>query len=83
MKTLQWTDPSSAQDLLQQGQQEDVLVVRDGKPVAVVMPLDDDDAEWLNREMDPEFIASIAQAREDFRAGKGVSLDHAKRQLGL
>lgn len=83
MKTVQWTDPNSAEQVLQQAREENVLVVRNGQPIAVVMPLEDDDAEWLEQEMDPEFIRSIAQAREDAKAGRLISLAEAKKQLGL
>ena len=83
MQRLEWTDPSSAEKVLQQSQQDDVIVLRDGRPVAVVMALDDDDAYWLEREMDPAFIASIAQAREDVKAGRTISHEELKRKLGL
>jgi hypothetical protein len=83
MKTLQWTDARSAEEALRQSQDEDVIVVRDGQPVAVVMALDEDDAYWLKREMDPAFIASIAQARKDVEEGRAISHEEMKRRLGI
>ena len=82
MKTLQWTDARSAEEALRQSQDEDVIVVRDGQPVAVVMALDEDDAHWLGREVDPAFIASVAQARKDVQEGRAISHDDLKRELG-
>ena len=83
MKTLQWTDPSSAEDVLRQSQQDDVIVLRNGQPVAVVMALDDDDDYWLRREMDPAFIASIARAKKDVENRRTISHEALKRELGL
>ena len=57
--------------------------VRNGKPAAVVMVLDDDDFDWLEKELDPEFIASIAQGREDIRQGKGISHEEVVKMFDL
>lgn len=83
MKTLQWSDAASAEELLRQAQDEEVVVIRDGRPVAVVQPLDEEELAWLMRERDPGFVASIAQARADIEAGKGVDHDALKKELGL
>ena len=83
MKTLKWSDPLSAESLLQQAREESVLVMRDGQAVAVVMPLSDDDAEWIEQEMDPEFIRSIAKGREDAKAGRLISHEQLKKEFGL
>jgi PHD/YefM family antitoxin component YafN of YafNO toxin-antitoxin module len=83
MKTIQWTDPSSAESALQEARDEEVLVVRDGQPIAVVVPLSDDDAEWLRQELDPAFIRSIAEGRADAAAGRVISHDQLKKDLGL
>ena len=84
MKTLSWTDPSSAENLLEQGREESVLVMRDGHAIAVLVPLDDDDdAEWIEQEMDPAFIRSIAQGREDAKAGRLISHEELRKKLGF
>lgn len=73
MKTIIASKELTSEDLIDQVQNDQVVLLRGGKPAAVVMSLDDDDLDWLAQELDPEFIASIAQAREDVRQGKGVS----------
>ena len=83
MKTLNWTDPPSAENVLKQAQDENVLVVRDGQPVAIVTPLSDDDAEWLKQEMDPAFIRSIAEGRKDYKEGRFITHEDLKKQLGI
>jgi hypothetical protein len=83
MKTIVLTNDSSPRAALDRGQSEEVLVLRDGRPVAMVAPFDDDDLEWYAWEGDPEFVASIARAREDIRAGRGISHVELKRELRL
>ena len=46
MKTVTWTDNASWDDVLRQAGQEDVLVLRDGHPVVLMTPFDDEDLEW-------------------------------------
>ena len=83
MKTLTATKELSSIELIDQVQNDHIVLTRGGKPMAVVMPLDDDDLEWLERELNPEFIASIARAREQVRQGKGVSHDEVVTMFGL
>ncbi len=83
MKTLKWTDPSSAEELLRQAQDEEVVVIRHGQPVALITPLDEDELAWYMRERDPGFIASIARARADIAAGRATSHEDLKREFGL
>jgi prevent-host-death family protein len=46
------------------------LVTRNGKPVAVLFPLDEDALEDFILENAPEFVASIADGEADLRAGR-------------
>ena len=83
MKTLNLKDNATAKDLLKEGRDEDLLIVRDGHAVALLMPFDDDDAEWYARERDPAFIQSIARARRQVADGKVIGHEALKRKLGL
>lgn len=83
MKTLQWSDAASAEELLRQAQEEEIVVIRNGRAVAVVQPLDEEELAWLIRERDPAFAASIAQARADIEAGKAIGHDELKKELGM
>src|SRR6185437_3026008 len=51
---------------------EDVLLLRNGHPVALVVPFDDDDLEWYALERDPDFIESIRRAREQVARGETI-----------
>ena len=83
MKTFALTDASRMSDLLCEGCDEEVLILRDGHAVALLVPFDDNDAEWYARECDPAFLESIARARRQVAAGDTVSHEDLKRELGV
>jgi PHD/YefM family antitoxin component YafN of YafNO toxin-antitoxin module len=83
MKAATWTDEASANELLTEGQEQEIVVLRDGKPVAVVTPFDDDDLEWYGRERDPAFLESLKRAREEIASGQAVSHGQLKSELGV
>ena len=83
MKTVYLKDEASLAEVLSQNQDEDVIVVRDGRAVALVVPFDDEDLEWYARERDPAFIESIERARRQVAAGQSVSHVDLKKRLGL
>ncbi len=81
MKTVIWTEDTAWEATVRQAEQEDVLVMRDGHVVALLMPFDDDDLEWYARERDPEFLASLARARQQVREGRTITHGDLKRSL--
>lgn len=83
MKTIVVTAGTPLEDALRDETGEDVLIVRDGRAVAMVIPFDDDDVEWYARERDPAFIASIAEARREVEQGKTVSHEELIAKLGM
>ena len=83
MKTVTWTENTPWEDTLRQAQQEEVLVLRDGHAVAMLIPFDDDDVEWYARERDPEFLASLARARRQVQEGRTIGHTELKNELGL
>jgi len=83
MKTIVVTKETPLEDALRGNGDEDVLVVRDGHPVALVIPFDEDDLEWYARERDPAFIASIAEARKQVEEGNTISQEDLEKKLGM
>jgi antitoxin (DNA-binding transcriptional repressor) of toxin-antitoxin stability system len=83
MKTVTWTNASSVADVLNQAEQEEVVILRDGRPVAIVAPFDEDDLAWFAHERKPAFIQSIARARTQVAAGETVSQEDLRRELGM
>ncbi len=69
--------------MLGHAEQEDILLLRDGHPVALVIPFDEEDLQWYARERDPVFLASIAEAREQVKQGRTVLHGDLKRELGV
>src|SRR5687768_13507967 len=80
MRAVKVTDTSSAKELLPKDE-EDVLVLRDGRAVALVTPFDDDDAEWYALERSPKFIESIRRAREQMKRGETIAHEDLDRFL--
>jgi antitoxin (DNA-binding transcriptional repressor) of toxin-antitoxin stability system len=83
MKPIELSVPAACERAIRQGQTEEVVVLQDGRPVALVVPFDEDDLEWYSRERDPAFIESIARAREQAKKGQTVAHDDLKTKLGL
>ncbi len=83
MKTVSWTANSSWDEVLRLAGKEEVLVLRDGHPVVLMTPFDDDDLAWYARERDPAFLASLAKARVQVEEGQSVSHEDLKKELGL
>jgi len=83
MKMLDLKDAATLAGVLRENPGEEVVLVRDGHAVALLVPFDDADLEWYGRERNPEFIDSIAQARQQVAARQTVSHDELKKRLGL
>ena len=83
MKTFELSGPASSEEAICAGQTEETIVTRGGKPVAMIVPFDQDDLEWYARESDPGFIKSIARARQQAKSGNVVSHEQLKSELGI
>jgi antitoxin (DNA-binding transcriptional repressor) of toxin-antitoxin stability system len=81
MKTIELNGAAASEQALRDGQTEDVVVCRDGKPVAMVIPFDADDLAWYAVEHSPAFIKSIETARQQVRAGQTVSHEDLFKEL--
>ncbi|HEX4793005.1 MAG TPA: hypothetical protein VH370_04390 [Humisphaera sp.] len=83
MKTIIWDDKTRWEEAVKQGEEEEVVIVRDGRPVALLVPFDEEDLEWFSRERDPAFLESLADARKQVGEGKTISHDQLKAKLGI
>ena len=83
MKTMTWNAETRCDAVVHEARSEDVVLVQNGRPVTVVMPIEGDDLEWLKIERSPEFIASIATAREQVRRGACITHEELLEELGL
>lgn len=83
MKTFALSEQTSGAEIVQAAQSEDVVLMQDGRAVALIVPFNDDDAEWYGRERDASFLESIRRAREQVKQGRTRRHDDVKRELGL
>ena len=83
MKTMTWNAETRCDEVVHEARSEDVVLIQNGRAVAVVMPIEDDDLDWLEIERSPEFIARIARAREQVRRGDCITHEQLLEELGL
>ena len=87
-RVVPFTDArATLSDLLDlvENEQEHVVITRQGKPVAIVMSVDEWESweETIDILSDPEAMDVLRESEEDVKAGRFVDLDDVKRDLGL
>jgi hypothetical protein len=61
---------------------EDIIILKEGKPIGVLRGFyEEDDAFDYDLENHPLFKERVRKSRQQFRAGKGISLEDVKAQL--
>ena len=82
MKTIELTTAKkSLAEYAKELGDEVVVLTENNKPVAALVSLKDTDMESVTLSMNPEFRAIIEQARQDFAAGRKLSLDEMRRDV--
>jgi len=67
---------------LELAEEEDILIVKNGKPVGFLRGFaDEDDLSEYQLESDPRFLERVKRARAQFRAGQGIRLEDVKTEL--
>ena len=66
---------------LELSKREDIVVTRNGRPVAILHAVSDEDLEDYLFESDPRFIARIEALRREFRRRGGTPLADVRREL--
>ena len=64
---------------------KEVVITRQGKPAAVIIDMERylEVLQALKEFSDPEYLASLLEARKEVREGKGVAAEEVFRQKGL
>lgn len=70
-------------DDIQHIESESTVVMREGKPIAVVVSIDDVDMESLSLSTNPQFLAMIEHARATHSPGTGMNSDEVRKRLGI
>jgi prevent-host-death family protein len=67
---------------LREASEEELLIMRNGKPAGVLIGFNSEE-DWLDYllENNPHFAKRIAKARQDLRAGRGISLEEVTTHL--
>ncbi len=82
MKTIEISTASkSLSEYADELGDEVIVLTLHEEPVAAIVSLRGTDRESLSLSTNPEFIAIIEQAREEFAAGKRLSLTALKQDL--
>ena len=64
-------------------EREPLILTEGGVPVAALMAIGDADLESIALGSNPKFMALIEQARAQYKAGAGVSIEEVRREVGL
>ena len=84
MKNIEMTQASGPlNQSVRELEGEPLVVMEHGVPLAVLVPIDEDDLESLALGSNPRFLAVIEQARTQCRQGLGLSSETVRRELGL
>ncbi|NET59818.1 MAG: type II toxin-antitoxin system Phd/YefM family antitoxin [Symploca sp. SIO2E6] len=84
MKHLDLTQATdSLATYIQKLEEDQLVVVQHGKPVAVLMPITEDELEDISLSNNPEFLAILEKSRTSLQRKGGVSLEQVKQGLGL
>jgi prevent-host-death family protein len=83
MKTHTMTDAKNdICKIIREAEREDVVIMRHGKPAAIVIGFHDED-DWFDYrlENDESFLRRVARARDEIRQGQFVPLDRLTRTM--
>ncbi len=84
MKTVEVNDATAPlADYARRARRSTVVVMRRGKPLAAIVPLDTDDWEDFIVSQDPGFVEVIRRSEARHKAEGGISLEEMRRKYGL
>jgi prevent-host-death family protein len=84
MKTVEIDDANmSLADYARKVKEEAFVVTDHGKPVAVLLPLENTDLETASLSSNPRFLELIERSRSRMNQEGGIPGDEVRRRLGL
>jgi prevent-host-death family protein len=67
----------------QQAETGPLVVTANGKPIAVILPIENADTETIALSENPQFLAIIERSRERHKREGGLSSEQVRERLGL
>lgn len=84
MKTVEMAEATGAlSEYAKKARKGPVVVMRRGKPVAALVPLDADAWEDFVTSTHPKFLEIIERSRASYKAHGGIPLEAIEREFGL
>jgi prevent-host-death family protein len=84
MKTVEIDKATmSLADCAREVSQEPLVVTDHGKPLAVLLPMENTDLETASLNSNPRFLRLIEHSRSRMKRDGGISSAEVRRQLGL
>ncbi len=84
MRIIELQQASRAlRDYAEESAGEPLVVTADGKPMSVLMPIENADLETVSLSTNPKFIALIERSRQRHEQEGGISSDEMRRRLGV
>ena len=68
-------------DVLNRLQGEDAIITKRGKPIAALVPIDEDSIEEFIIAHNPKFLAQLSRSYEEYRRKGGADLATVKKNL--
>lgn len=82
MKAIEISEASKPlSDYAKELDEEIIVLTSNNKPIAALVSLKNVDRESLALSTNPEFMKIIEAAREEFKAGKKLSLEEMRREV--
>lgn len=83
MRSIELSEVSALVPLLPPGNQEPLVLTRNGQTVAAIVPADDQDIESLLLSINPQFQAILERSEQRLQSEGGLSSDEVRKRLGL
>jgi len=83
MKSIELSEVSALVPLVTPGSQEPVILTRDGRTVAAIVPANEEDVESLLLSISPQFQAILERSQQRLESDGGVPSTDVRKKLGL
>ena len=83
MKSIELSEVAALVPLLQPGDQEPLLLTRNGVTIAAIVPANDQDVESMRLSIDPTFQSILERSQRRLETESAMTSADVRRHLGL